>query len=323
MLQVSFPPATCEIRDLQTRPFSDEEYVTLHGFLGARKDFSKNFYFVELWSRDLHCRVQVLSRASEGKNNNTVHDRLKLLKPYSPIVIKGFLKARASKHSSDHSAVETERVPSTDGNLKVAPPSTEEREFYDEAAESATAASHDLKIKKIGLPAVEYCGKELLVKRVEVLLHDFQSLNDFSKDIIITPETVFPPDQRHLQLRTDKALRDALDIRDRAIRTCRKHLSLFEGFTEVETPILFKSTREGAREFMVPTRRKGRAYALPQSPQQYKQILMASGISRYFQFARCFRDEDLRADRQPEFTQVSQCQRPRYLHSTINGSHVA
>jgi aspartyl-tRNA synthetase len=143
------------------------------------------------------------------------------------------------------------------------------------------------------------------IDNLEVELLDVQPLNEFAKDIIFTPDTVFPPEERHLQIRQDKRLRDALAFRARAASICKGVLNNDYGFREIETPMLFKSTPEGAREFIVPTRRPGLAYALPQSPQQFKQILMASGISRYYQMARCFRDEDLRADRQPEFTQVS------------------
>lgn len=138
----------------------------------------------------------------------------------------------------------------------------------------------------------------------EVELREIQSLNDFPSDIVMTPNSEFSPEQRHLQIRTNKHISSALSLRHKVAYLCREILYSDLGFEEVETPLLFKSTSEGAREFIVPTRRKGLAYALPQSPQQFKQILMASGIRKYFQFARCFRDEDLRADRQPEFTQL-------------------
>lgn len=143
----------------------------------------------------------------------------------------------------------------------------------------------------------------------ELAVLHFQNLNSASVDAAqldkikhLSPQLI-PPQFRYLQLRT-QPYQEALRTRSKMLQFIRKILVEEFESVEIETPILFKLTPEGAREFLVPSRSPNRLYALPQSPQQYKQILMSSGFSRYFQIAKCFRDEDMRADRQPEFTQV-------------------
>ena len=144
--------------------------------------------------------------------------------------------------------------------------------------------------------------------KIEISVSDFSILNKASTlPFVLTDrnssEEPLRLKYRYLELRFDE-LRNNIFIRHNTYQAVRKYLS-DNDFLEVETPILMKSTPEGARDFLVPSRvHKGKFYALPQSPQIYKQILMISGYDRYFQIVKCFRDEDLRADRQPEFTQI-------------------
>lgn len=161
---------------------------------------------------------------------------------------------------------------------------------------------------KVSARTAENINENMKTGKIEIIAEEFRILSEsdalpFQIEDSVTVKDDLRLKHRYLDLRRPSQLKNIM-LRHKVVQVIHSFLDA-EGFLEIETPILGKSTPEGARDYLVPSRvHAGNFYGLPQSPQLYKQLLMVSGMDRYYQIAKCFRDEDLRADRQPEFTQV-------------------
>ncbi|MCI1958257.1 MAG: aspartate--tRNA ligase [Clostridia bacterium] len=193
------------------------------------------------------------------------------------------------------------------GIIQAVVDGTSEEKLFKKA--ETVRSEYVLAIKgKVAARTPENINENMKTGKIEIIAEELRILSESETPPFQIEESISVNDElrlkyRYLDLRRPNIYRNII-LRHKVCQVTRKFLS-DEGFIEIETPMLTKSTPEGARDYLVPSRvHPGKFYALPQSPQLFKQLLMVSGMDRYFQIARCFRDEDLRADRQPEFTQI-------------------
>ncbi len=223
-----------------------------------------------------------------------------------PVTIFGWVDRRR-----DHGGVIFIDLRDRTGTVQIVSDPQRTPESYADA--SSLRSEYVVKaVGKVSQRPPESLNERLPTGQVEIYAESIEVLNAVNKQLPFQVSTADHENvgeklrlkHRYLDLRRDRMAKN-LQLRHQVVKAMRRFLEDEENFIEVETPILTRSTPEGARDYLVPSRvNPGNWYALPQSPQLIKQILMVSGCDRYYQIARCFRDEDLRADRQPEFTQL-------------------
>src|ERR1700740_483106 len=203
------------------------------------------------------------------------------------------------------------------------------RELNSAAHEKAELLRNEYVIAAIGtvkLRDADTVNKNIPTGEVELVVDELRILNESKLPPFLPSDTALTNEETRLKYRYIDLRRDVMqfniETRHKVAKAIRDYLSA-QGFFEIETPFMTRSSPEGARDYLVPSRvQPGTFYALPQSPQLFKQILMISGFDRYFQIVRCFRDEDLRADRQPEFTQIDlemSYPQPERVWETVEG----